>query len=167
MRRPWTAISIGAALVCCVAAPLCAQTRVGAEWIWIGAAGAGQTVTIDAVRGHVRVLRARGAQLEVRAVMQGDHDPPESVAMVVDTSSRGLVFRTKYGGLRPRHLARRPECLPADTLHGEFWYSDVRAELTVRVPTGVSVAVRLMWGDIEATTTTNPLDLRTQNGTIR
>jgi hypothetical protein len=166
MRRPWTGTSIGAALVCCVAAPLSAQTRAGPEWIWIGAARAGQTVTINAVRGHVRVLRARDAQLEVRAVMHGEHDPPESVAMVVDTTSRGLVFRTKYGG-RPFRRERRRECLPTDTSHGDFWYSDVRAVLTVRVPTGVSVAVRLMWGNIEATALTNPVDLQTQNGTIR
>jgi hypothetical protein len=77
------------------------------------------------------------------------------------------VFRTKYRGARPLRLERRQECLPADTLHGDFWYSDVRTVLTLRVPPGVSISVRLMWGDIEAGAVTNPLDLHTQNGTIR
>jgi hypothetical protein len=126
---------------------------------------AGSTVTIDAVGADVRVLPARGSEVELKAVLHGETSAPESVTMVVDTIGDGVVIRTRYGMTHPAQLVRLPECLPSHSVHGDFWYSDVRADLTLRVPAGVRVAVRLMWGDIEVGAP-NPMELHTQNGTI-
>lgn len=164
--RPWTSTITIAAPLCSLAAPLHAQTPRSAEWTWTGAVPTGRTVTIDAVRADVRVLPAFRGQVEVRVILHGKNSPPQSVAMVVDTTSRGLGFRTRYGGHRPVQPVRRRECLPADPLHGDFWYSDVRADVTLRVPPGVPVVVRVMWGDIEVAGVRNPLDLYTQNGRV-
>ena len=86
---------------------------------------------------------------------------------MVDTASNGLTFRTFYSPSHGARSAPRRECLPVDQLHGDFWYSDVRATVTLRVPPGLDVAVRVMWGDIEAKSLPNSLRLSTQNGSIR
>ena len=98
--------------------------------------------------------------------MTGVSDRPETVTMLVDTTGTGVTFRTFYAPAVLVHPARRMECLPADPLHGDFWYSDVRATATLLVPPGVAVIVRVMWGDIERAALPNPLRLETQNGTV-
>jgi hypothetical protein len=155
-----------AVLLHVIGVPLGAQTPRAAEWKWAGIVPVGQTITIDAVHADVRVLPSRGEVVEVSAVLLGRKDAPESVTMVVDTVGEGVVIRTRYPSYRARRLDRRDECLPPDTVHGHFWYSDVHAELAVRVPRGVRVAIRLMRGNIDARAVTNPMQLATQNGVV-
>lgn len=131
-------------------APLAAQTRGEAKWTWVGTVPVGRTFTIDAVRANVRVVPARGDLLEVTAVLRGRRDAPESVIMAVDTIAGSVVIRTRYASYPTRKRSGRDGCPPPDTFHGNFWYSDVHADLTLRVPPGVRVAIHLMWGDIDA-----------------
>ena len=167
MQRQWVAAIVWAVLVCAIAAPLQAQAQRSGRWSWAGRIGAGQTVTVDAVRADVRVLPSRSGEVALSAVITGVDDRPETVTLRVDTTAGGVTFRTFYAPAFLVHPARRIECLPADSLHGDFWYSDVRATLTLRVPPGIAVAVRVMWGDIKRAALPNPLRLETQNGTIR
>ena len=163
--RLWARPTPVAAMVFGIVPLLHAQARGSTQWIWNGAMPAGSTVTVDAVRADVRVLPARGSEVELKAVLHGETSAPESVTMMVDTIGDGVVIRTRYRMIYPAQLVRLAECLPSDSVHGNFWYSDVRADLTLRVPAGVRVAVRLMWGDIEARAP-NAMELHTQNGTI-
>jgi hypothetical protein len=156
-----------ALVLCALALPLSAQARRRIQWSWSGPVSAGQTLTLDAVRGKVRLVAARGDIMTVVVVLHGVHDAPETVKMEAGTSTRGVAIRTRYNaGTRPP-LARRGECLPAETLLGDFWDSDVAADVTVRVPAGVRVQVRLMWGDIDGGGVNGPVDLVTQNGSVR
>jgi hypothetical protein len=154
-------------LLCATASPLSGQHAGIVRWSWLRSVPAGLTITLEAVRGQIRIVPAPGELAMVSGILQGRHDAPELVKMLVGTTSAGVGIRTRYpaGSLPP--LVRRGECLPSETLLGDFWDSDVTVDLIVRVPAGVRVNVRLMWGDIDATAVSNPMDLQTQNGSVR
>jgi hypothetical protein len=152
--------------LCSVGAPLMAQAVRDLHWNWTGVVRAGQTVTLDLVRAQVRIVPAGGNVVGISALLQGRRDAPESVTMVVDTSNNGFAVTSRYGVARVPPFAPRQECLPQSSVHGDFWYNDVGAELILEVPQGVRVAVHLLWGDIAAVVS-NPMQLETQNGSVR
>ena len=153
-------------VLCSLGSPLSAQAGRSIQWTWSGSVSDGQTLTLDAVRGKVRLVPALGNVMTIIVLLHGVHDAPETVMVEADTSTQSIAIRTRYHATRSP-LARRGECLPAETLLGDFWDSDVTADVTVRVPVEVRVQVRLMWGDIDGGAVRGPVDLVTQNGSVR
>ncbi len=85
----------------------------------------------------------------------GRRDDPGSVRLEVRQRNGRLVLSAVYptmrypgrGSLPVNPETGRLECLPEDP-RGDFWYSDVRVDLVVRVPAGVLVQADLLDGEV-------------------
>lgn len=135
---------------------LLALTSAGPPtWTWRGPAPRSGVVEVDLVRGSITVERTGGAQVELFARRVGRRDDPATVQLVLREERGRLLLSAVYptrrapgrGALPVNPETGRMECLPEDP-RGDFWYSDVRVDLVVRVPDGVRVQAGLLDGKV-------------------
>ncbi|HEU4643612.1 MAG TPA: hypothetical protein VFS44_14240 [Gemmatimonadaceae bacterium] len=124
-------------------------------------------LAFDLVRGSIRIERSRTPEVEVIARRHAVRSDPMSVTMRVDTTAEGLSFIASHPPMPPLSAGSRHDCLPPEDDRGDFWHSDVRVELLVRVPDGVRVLARVMSGDIDVAPVAAELDLTTNTGAVR
>ncbi|HEX6536970.1 MAG TPA: hypothetical protein VF041_20460 [Gemmatimonadaceae bacterium] len=147
-------------------------------WRWSGALPRGGTLSIALVRGTVRVERLResgsgesggsggSALVEVVARRRGTTSDPASVGMRVDTIAGGMKVTAVYPPSVVPGGGARHDCLMPEDDRGDFWHSDVRVELLVRVSDDARLDVRLVDGDIAIAPVAAALRLATNTGSI-
>jgi len=126
-----------------------------AGWSWRGEAPLRGELEVNLVRGSIRVERGEGNTVELVARRIGRQDDPRSVRMAVRAEHGRLLLSVVYptrrlpgrGWLPLNPETGRTECLPEDP-RSDFWYSDVRVELVVRVPRGVRVRAAVLDGRV-------------------
>lgn len=141
--------------------------RAAPEWRWSGAVPRGGVLVIELIRGTIRLERASASEVAVIARRSATTSDPLAVAIRVDTTGSRLAFVATYPPLPPRSASNGHDCLPPDDGRGDFWRSDVRVELLVRVPDGARVRARVVSGDIDVAPIAAELELTTNTGTVR
>lgn len=125
------------------------------SWSWRGEAPPGRVVEVRLARGSVRVEQVEGREVELAARLIGRRDDPEGVRMELHQEEGWLEISAVYpakrlpgrGALPVNPETGNMECLPEDP-RGDFWYSDVRVDLVVRVPAGVLVRAEVLDGQV-------------------
>lgn len=130
------------------------STPAAAEWQWQGVAA---ILDVDLVRADVRIVASPDAAM-VRIVPAG----PGAVAFSSAATANGVAVHDRY----PPRGRWSKECLPPVGERGDYWTYAVPLQVTIAVPAGTRVRVRLMSGSIRAHGVRGPLDLKTGDGVV-
>ena len=143
-------ISTAMALAASIATP------TAPDWRWQGTA---DRIDIDLVQADVRVIEMP-TEPSVRIRREG----PDAGAVTFTAVSADGVTR-----IRDRYPDRgrwSRECLPPAEERGDFWAYTIRLKVTVSVPPGTPLRVRVMRGNIRAAGAIRLLDLGSGDGKV-
>jgi hypothetical protein len=152
-------------------ASLFAVTSLGAQerrsersFSWDGAIPEGRWLYVRSLNGGIRVDRATGNQVEVRAEKRWRRGNPDDVRIVVQkTSGSDVVICALWN--------ERTDCDENGyRMRGEGWRggrrNDTSVEFTVRLPAGVKLATSTVNGDLEIAGVTSEVEVQSVNGSI-
>jgi hypothetical protein len=127
-----------------VATPAAAATP---HWSWEGPLRARSIFALDLVRASVRIVRRPGpARLEVSSRGQSSL---VGVELRVAHTEAGISVTDIYPAGVPARMRRWAECQPPVGARGDFLKSNVRLDVTLFLPPGVTPSIRVM-GPLEA-----------------
>jgi hypothetical protein len=130
---------------------------VAEAWEWRGAAA---VLDMDLVRADVRIITGKGPS-EVRIVPRGD----EAAGVTFSAASAGEVVRIR--DLYPPRARWLRDCLPPVDERGDYWTHVVPLQVTIRVPPESHLRVRVISGDIHASTASGGFDLKSRDGVVQ
>lgn len=103
---------------------------------------AGSTFALNLIRASVRIVRRPGpARLEVSSRGQSSL---VGVKLKVDHTDAGVSVTDIYPAGAPVRMRRWMECQPPVDARGDFLNSNVRLDVTLFLPPGVTPAIRVM-----------------------
>jgi hypothetical protein len=122
------------------ATPDCSGARpCESRWQWTGTPGDGRPISVEIVRGVVRIVRDEGPVTVEMKVVASSSDP-RSVRFGIEQSDTITIFDT----YPPRIFSSWRECLPPSGQRGDFESSDAVVEAVIHAPASVAVSVELM-----------------------
>lgn len=151
-------------------APRRTAQRGQEDFRWAGRVARGQEIEIRNIVGNVRAEYTSGDQVEVVGRRSGDN--ADRIEIEVVERRGGVIICALYplrgeARVRPDRDNDDDECGRADGEHGEIDTDDARVDFTVRVPTGVKFAARVISGDVHATSLRGPVDVATVSGDVQ
>jgi hypothetical protein len=150
------------------------ERRSERSFSWDGAIPEGRWLYIRNLNGAIRVERATGAQVEVRAEKRWRRGDPDDVRIVTSMVGQSDVLICAL-------WTERSECDEHGyRMRGEGWRggreNDTSVEFTVLLPAGVKLAASTVNGsltidgvtsEVEAHTTNGSIDARSSGGPVR
>ena len=155
-----------AALALTVSLPGLAQTPLypAAESRWAGVIRAGGTVDVRLVRGSIRAETGSGQKVTIIVIRRGVRSDPMATGLSINTTGTDLGLSDHYPALI--NAVGRVDCLPPLDARGDFWHSDVRFDVVLRLPPNIRLLVNLLDGDIDVRALSGLRGVSTIQGTI-
>ncbi len=122
---------------------------------WSGPIAPGQRLDVSGVNGAIVVVAGEGRELKVHAVKTGRRSDPADVRVEVTTSAKGVQVCTVYpgGGSCDRGFS---------SLRGRD--NDVQVDYRIVVPSGVSLELATVNGNVEVKAVDGAVKAATVNG---
>ena len=157
MRRMLTTVLIAGAIA---STALCAD----GDFQWQGQLAPGQLLEIRGVNGSIHAEGTSGGTASLTAHKTGNASDPVSVSVKVVPYDGGVVICAVY----PDADSSQPNTCNPPGMDNYLSASnnDVQVEFTVKVPQGVLFTAHTLHGDVQATSLTAQVDVRTLIGDI-
>jgi hypothetical protein len=136
---------------------LFAPFPAASNWEWRGAAA---LLDIDLVRADVRIVTTQRAP-NVRIVPGGED--AAAVTFTVDIEDDVVRIRDRY----PARGLRLDECPPPVDARGDYWRYSAPLKVTIAVPRGTRLRVRVMSGGIRTSVASASFDLKIRDGLVQ
>lgn len=140
------------------------STRNAAPWRWRASADGVSVLEVRFIRGHIEAETTDGTDLEIEVLRSARRGEPYDMMLDVTRSSGAVTLTDRYRPLL-RFLWR--ECLPPDEGRGDYWHTDVRANVRVRLPRSVALIIRLIQGEVDVAALTGSRTVVVNDGTVR
>jgi hypothetical protein len=128
-------------------------------WSWHDAVEAGTVIDIDLIHADVTVTSATNDAL-VRIRPTGES--AEAVVFSARSTAGSVRIRDTY----PTRSPYFTECLPPVDERGDYWTYRVPLKVSVAVPRGAQLRIRLKSGAVVIADGVRVLDARTDDGTV-
>ncbi len=138
------------------------SAQEGADFVWHGSVGIGQTVEIKGVNGAIVAERAAGTEIEVRAEKRARRSDPNEVRIEVVEHAGGVTVCAVY----PSSRGRENTCEPGSGGRNSVRNNDVRVTFYVSVPEGVGFLGKTVNGDVEVNDLASDVGAESVNGDI-
>jgi hypothetical protein len=140
------------------------STRNAAPWRWRASADGVSVLEFSLIRGHIEAETTEGTDLEIEVLRSARRGDPYDMMLDVTRSSGALTVTDRY---RPLSRLLWRECLPPDEGRGDYWHTDTRASVRVRLPRSVGLVIRLLQGEVEVAVSTGLRTVVVNDGTVR
>ncbi|HEY0969615.1 MAG TPA: DUF4097 family beta strand repeat-containing protein [Gemmatimonadales bacterium] len=159
-------VLLPAAVMAFAATPLAAQDETD-SWSWNGRVSPGNTLILKNLNGAVRVERASGSEVEIRAEKRARRGSTDHVRIETSRVGRGdgdLLVCALWGERSSCDEDSYNSRNDRNMLGQER--NQVSVEFTVRVPDGVRLDLSTVNGELRIDGATNEVRARTVNGSI-